>query len=71
MESERTWSVEMLRGEKEENEAVLSEGLEELEFSDTDDDEVDEGEQGSTPLIDACRKNMSEVSACWSATAAV
>lgn len=61
----------MLRGEKEDNEAVLSEGLEELEFSVTDDGEVDEGEQGSTPLIDACRENMSEVSACWSATAAV
>lgn len=61
----------MLRGEKEDNDAVLSEGLEELEFSVTDDDEVDGGEQGSAPLIDACRKSTSEVSACWSATAAV
>lgn len=71
MESERKWSVEMLRGEqKEENEDVLSEGLEDLELSVTEEDEVSEGQQGSPPLIDACRKNMSEVRACWSATAA-
>lgn len=72
MENERKWRVEMLRGEqKEENEGVLSEGLEEPKFSFTDGDEVDEEEHGSTPLVDACREPMSEVGACWSATAAV
>lgn len=72
MESERKWSVEMLRGEQEEeHEDVLSEGLEELEFSVTDDDEVDEGQQGSTPLIDVFCENLNEVSVCWSATGAV
>lgn len=72
MESERKFSVDILRGEEEEeNEDVLAEVLEELEFSVTDDDEVEEGEQGSTPLIDACRRSMSKVSACWSATASV
>ncbi|CAF97200.1 unnamed protein product [Tetraodon nigroviridis] len=51
----------MLKGEQEdENEDVLSEGSEELEFSVTEDDEVNEEERGSTPLSDACGKNMSE-----------
>ncbi|TWW80536.1 Mitogen-activated protein kinase kinase kinase 19 [Takifugu flavidus] len=61
MESERKWSVEMLRVEqKEENEGVLSEGSEELEFSITDDEEVGEEERGSAPLIEACRRNTTE-----------
>lgn len=61
MESERKWSVDVLGGEQEENEGVLSEGSEEL-----DDDEVNEEERGSAPLIEACRKNVTEVSACCS-----
>lgn len=65
MAGERTWSGKMLKGEQEdENEDVLSEGSEELEFSVTEDDEVNEEERGSTALSDACGKNMSEVSGC-------
>lgn len=67
MDSERKWSVEMLRIEqKEENEGVLSEGSEELEFSITDDDEVGEEERGSAPLIEACHKYTTEVCVCCS-----
>lgn len=55
----------MLRVEqKEENEGVLSEGSEELEFSITGDDEVGEEERGSAPLITACCKNTTEVCVC-------
>lgn len=54
----------MLRGEQEEeNEGVPSGDLQELDFSFTDDEEVDEGEQGSTALIHACAENMREVRA--------
>lgn len=67
MESQRKWSIEMVRAEqKEENEGVLSEGLEGLEFSITDDDEVGEEERGSVPLIEACGKNTAEVRVCYS-----
>lgn len=55
----------MLRVEqKEENEGVLSEGSEELGFSITDDEEVGEEERGSAPLIEACRRNTTEVRVC-------
>lgn len=63
----RSWraSVEMQRREQKENEAILSDGSEELEFSITDD-EVGEEERGSAPLVEACRKNMTGVSVCCS-----
>lgn len=59
---------EMLKREQEEeNEEVLVvsfgqevEGQEELEVSDTEDEE----EEGTTPLITACRKGLTEVSSC-------
>lgn len=69
MESERKWSAEVLRGEQQEEEGdedVMSEGLEELDFSIIDDDEVDEEEHGSTPPFDGCCKGMTEASARWS-----
>lgn len=70
MESERKQSAEVLRGEWQEEEEgdedVMSEGLEELDFSITDDDEVDEEEHGSTPPFDGCCKGMTEASACRS-----
>lgn len=66
MESERKWIVDVLGGEQEENEGVLSEGSEELDFFIADDDEVNEEEQGSAPLLEACRKNVTEVNACCS-----
>lgn len=54
----------MLRGEQEEeNEGVPSGDIQELDFSVTDDEKVDEGEQESTALIHACAENMREVSA--------
>lgn len=56
----------MLRGEQEEG----SEDLQELDVSVTDDEEVDEGEQGSAALIHACGQNTPEVGA-HRATAAV
>lgn len=57
----------MLRVEqKEENEGVLPEGMEELAFSITDDDGAGEEERGSAPLIEACRKNTTEVGVCCS-----
>lgn len=63
---EKTSAEEMLRrGQEEDGEVRLvslvgreCEGQEELQVSDTDDEE----EQGSTPLISACRKGMNEVS---------
>lgn len=59
MESERKWSVDVLGGEQEENEGIL-----ELDFFMADDDEVIEEERGSAPPLEACRKNVAEVSAC-------